>query len=75
VKRLLNLSHWSFQQCLRDRDQPETHEGVFQKHALSLAEEARQSCPEAARREGRSHLDGRSVFSDSVELFGEPVAC
>ncbi len=31
------------------------------KHALSLPEGSVQPCPEAARREGRSHFDARSV--------------
>jgi hypothetical protein len=31
------------------------------KHALSLPEGSVQTCPEVARREGRSHFDARSV--------------
>jgi hypothetical protein len=41
-KWLLNISNiWPFHQHMRDRDPPEENEGVFKKHALSLAEGAR----------------------------------
>jgi hypothetical protein len=52
---------------MSDRDPPEENEGVFKKHALSLWPKGPvQSCPEASRREGRSHLDGRSVRGEYV---------
>jgi hypothetical protein len=44
-----------------NREPYEKNKGVLKKHALSLAEGARPVCPEASRREGRSHLGGRSV--------------
>jgi hypothetical protein len=59
---LLNISNiWPFRQHMGEGDPPEETEGGFKKHTLSLAEGRVHSCPEDARREGRSHLEGRSI--------------
>jgi hypothetical protein len=61
---------------MSDRDPPEENEGVFKKHALSLWPKGPvQSCPEASRREGRSHLDGRSVRGEYVSTAKGRPAC
>jgi hypothetical protein len=43
------------------------------KHALSLLEGSVQTCPEAARREGRSHFYARSVCV--IREHGKMATC